>query len=49
MTAKSSGSIVVEINVEETEISSIMNYSYFGKAGEILPEILEGYKKILKS
>ena len=47
--AKSSGSILVEINVEETEISSIMNYSYFGKAGEILPQIFEEYKKIAKS
>jgi len=48
-TAKSSGSILVEINVEETEVSSIMNYSYFGKAGEILPQIFEEYKKIAKS
>lgn len=48
-TAKSSRSILVEINVEETEISSIMNYSYFGKAGEILPQIFEEYKKIAKS
>lgn len=48
-TAKASGSTLVEINVEETEISSIMNYSYFGKAGEILPQIFEEYKKIAKS
>jgi len=34
----------VEVNIEETEISSSVNYSYFGKAGEILPRIFEEYK-----
>lgn len=48
-TAKTSGAIIVEINLEETQISSIMNYSYFGKAGEILPIIFERYKKRLES
>ena len=43
-TAKASGAIIVEINIEETELSSIVNYSYFGKAGEILPKIFEQYK-----
>jgi len=43
-TAKASGATIVEINIEETEISSSVNYSYFGKAGEILPKILEEYK-----
>lgn len=44
-TAKVSGATIVEINLEETEISSSVNYSYFGKAGEILPEIFEDYKQ----
>jgi len=48
-TAKASGSILVEVNVEETEISSIMNYSYFGKAGEILPMIFEEFRKKVNS
>lgn len=43
-TAKASGATIVEINIEETEISSSVNYSYFGKAGEILPRIFEKYK-----
>jgi NAD-dependent deacetylase len=43
-TAKASGATIVEINVEETEISSMVDYSFFGKAGEILPLILEEYK-----
>jgi NAD-dependent deacetylase len=43
-TAKASGVTIVEVNVEETEISSSVNYSYFGKAGEILPKIFEVYK-----
>lgn len=46
-TAKVSGAVIVEINIEETEISSSVNYSYFGKAGEILPVILQKYKKRL--
>jgi len=43
-TARASGATIVEINIEETEISSSVNYSYFGKAGEILPRIFEEYK-----
>lgn len=43
-TAKHSGAAIVEVNIEETEISSQVDYSFFGKAGEVLPEILEGYK-----
>ena len=43
-TAKQSGATIVEVNIEETTLSSIANYSFFGKAGEILPKILEEYK-----
>ena len=48
-TARQSGSSIVEINIEETPFSSIADYSYFGKAGEVLPIILEEYKSRLKS
>jgi NAD-dependent deacetylase len=48
-TAKASGAAIVEINIEETEISSSVNYSYFGKAGEILPRIFEEYKGVIHS
>ncbi len=43
-TAKESGSFLIEINIEETEISSQVNFSLFGKAGNVLPEILERLK-----
>jgi len=38
--AKARGAFLIEVNIEPTEASSIMNRSFFGKAGEILPEIL---------
>lgn len=43
-TAKASGATIVEINLEETDLTSSANYSYFGKAGEILPKIFDEYK-----
>jgi NAD-dependent deacetylase len=48
-TAKASGATIVEINIEETAISSSVDYSYFGKSGEILPKIFEEYKKKINS
>lgn len=39
--AKAAGAYLVEINIEPTEASSIMNKSFFGKAGEVLPAILD--------
>jgi NAD-dependent deacetylase len=47
-TAKQSGATIVEVNLEETPLSSIADYSYFGKAGEILHGVLEEYKLSLK-
>lgn len=43
-TAKASGALIVEVNLEETDLSSSANFSFFGKAGEILPRIFEEYK-----
>jgi NAD-dependent deacetylase len=43
-TAKHKGAFIIEINIEETEISSLSNKSLIGKAGKILPEILENVK-----
>jgi len=43
-TAKYSGSVIVEINIEETDLSGFADYSFIGKAGEILPKILDEYK-----
>jgi len=45
-TAKRSGSFVVEVNIEQTEVSSICDESFFGESGKILPEIV---KEIIKN
>lgn len=42
--AKENGAYLVEINIEETEISRMADISLFGKSGEILPEILEAVR-----
>jgi len=47
-TAKQSGATLVEINIGETEISSSADYSFFGKAGSVLPKILHEYKSSVK-
>lgn len=44
--AKRNGKFLVEINIERTELSSIADISLTGKAGEILPEILQLVKEI---
>ncbi|MFA5805070.1 MAG: NAD-dependent deacylase [Melioribacteraceae bacterium] len=41
MSAKRGGSFLVEVNIEPTELSHYSDYSLFGKAGDILPEIVE--------
>ncbi|RMD50232.1 MAG: NAD-dependent deacylase [Ignavibacteria bacterium] len=41
ITAKNSGAYLVEINIEETEISSMVHLNLFGKAGEVLPKIIK--------
>ncbi|MEG8989050.1 NAD-dependent deacylase [Ignavibacteria bacterium 4148-Me] len=46
MTAKQAGSFIVEINIEPTDLTRYADYSIFGKAGEILPEIVKEVKKI---
>ena len=43
-TAKENKAYLIEVNIERTEISNIVNESYFGKAGEILPQIFEKIK-----
>jgi len=45
---KRSGSFIVEVNIEQTEISSICDESFFGEAGKILPEIVVKLKMIKK-
>jgi len=45
MTAKQYGAYLVEINIENTDLSYQADYSIFGKAGEILPEIVRLVKE----
>ena len=42
--AKHSGSYIVEVNIEPTEISSVCDESYFGESGKVLPEIVSVLK-----
>ena len=43
-TAKQNGAYLVEVNIEETEISGFADISFFGASGKILPEILHEVK-----
>jgi len=45
-TAREAGSYIVEVNIEPTELTRFADYSLFGKAGEILPELLSAVEKI---
>ena len=42
--AKQSGAVLVEVNVDTTDISTFVDYSFKGEAGKVLPKILEEYK-----
>ncbi len=44
--AKSFGALLIEINTEETPLTSKADYFYKGKAGEILPALITEIKKI---
>lgn len=48
MTAKKNGSAIVEINIEETELTYYADFSFFGKSEEILPQIVEA-ARVLKN
>jgi NAD-dependent deacetylase len=40
-TARENGAYIVEVNIEETEISYIADKSFYGEAGKVLPIITE--------
>lgn len=48
LSAKQAGSFLVEINPDSTEISGYVDLSIRGKAGEILPEIMNIVKDLKK-
>jgi NAD-dependent SIR2 family protein deacetylase len=39
--AKERGAIVIEINKDPTPLSPLADYSFLGKAGEILPALVQ--------
>ncbi|HKB85788.1 MAG TPA: NAD-dependent deacylase [Ignavibacteriaceae bacterium] len=43
-TARDKGAYIVEVNVEETEISYLADKSFYGEAGKILPLIAESLR-----
>ena len=47
--AKQHGALVVEINLEPSEISYMCDLTYHGKSGEILPQIVNKIKEIKSS
>jgi NAD-dependent SIR2 family protein deacetylase len=44
--AKNNGALVVEVNLEPSEISHICDIKYHGKSGEILPAIVSKTKEL---
>ena len=47
-TARENGAYIIEINIEETEISRLADKSFFGEAGKILPAITSALKNSSK-
>lgn len=43
-TAKQYGATILEVNVEETEITGYADYSLFGKSGVVLPELISSIR-----
>jgi NAD-dependent deacetylase len=41
--AKQHNAFVVEVNIEATSVSSIADKAYYGKAGEVLPELWDEF------
>lgn len=46
ISAKRNGAYLVEVNIEETDLSYQTDISFFGKAGEILPAIVKKVKEL---
>jgi NAD-dependent deacetylase len=44
--AKEAGAYIIEINIEETEISAFADISYFEKTGTVLPRLLNDLKTV---
>lgn len=46
LSAKQSGALIVEVNIEHTELSRQADYTFLGESGDILPEIVEKLKEL---
>lgn len=44
LTARHSGAILVEINLEPTPVTELADYSFTGQSGEVLPKLIEAFK-----
>jgi NAD-dependent deacetylase len=44
--AENGSAVIVEVNIEETALSHLANYTFFGKAGEILPVIFKEFTDV---
>jgi NAD-dependent protein deacetylase/lipoamidase len=47
-TAKTAGAYLIEVNTDPSGASEVVNDSFYGQAGDILPQIKDEIKKILK-
>lgn len=48
LTARDKGAYVVEVNTERTEISRTVNETLLGKAGDVLPQLMQIMKELRK-
>lgn len=44
LTARHSGAILVEVNLEPTPITELADYSFIGQSGEVLPKLVGAFK-----
>ncbi len=44
--AKRAGAYLIEVNLERTELSSLADEVFLGKAGEIMPEIIDSMREV---
>jgi NAD-dependent deacetylase len=48
ITAKQYGARIIEINIAHTSLSNYADYTFFGKAGEVLPQFISIIKQLRK-
>ncbi len=48
-TAKRMNAFIIEINIEETEVSNVSDRSFLGESGKVLPQILQEIKSAFRN